>query len=189
MGTRLGYNANFCCRYSWTLFKPCRISCAYTLHKYEQSHGYDQIWHALSSIHDLCSAAVISLPFLYSLNPGKLPGCFSYKQFLIYVNHNHSINLNNRKVCTNNWCCLSISWKQRVSSLDQDLVMHATHLFDMCYMFVCFFFTFCSCACAYWLMYYSLWNDDLQFIACIYDCFHVMCWKICHYHSHSLLQI
>ena len=45
---------------------------------YEQSHGYDLILHALG-----CTGAAINLldgTSVYSLNSGKLPSHFSYKQ-------------------------------------------------------------------------------------------------------------
>ena len=49
---------------------------------YEQSRGYDQISHALSNIHGLYgwSCNLFDVISVYSLNPGKLPGRFSYKQ-------------------------------------------------------------------------------------------------------------
>ena len=49
---------------------------------YEQSHGYDQISHALSYTHGLygCSCNFLDLLSVYSLNPGELPGRFSYKR-------------------------------------------------------------------------------------------------------------
>ena len=48
---------------------------------YEQSHGFDQISHALSNIHGLygCSCNLLDVISVYSLNPGKLPGRFSYE--------------------------------------------------------------------------------------------------------------
>ena len=48
---------------------------------YEQSHGYDQISHALSNIHGLYGwcCNLFDAISVYSLNPGKLPGRFSYK--------------------------------------------------------------------------------------------------------------
>ena len=53
-----------------------------TLAHYEQSRGYDQISHALSNIHDLYgwSCNLLDVISVYSLNPGKLPGHFSYKR-------------------------------------------------------------------------------------------------------------
>ena len=47
---------------------------------YEQSRGYDQISHALSNIHGLYgwSFNLLDVISVYSLNPGKLPDCFSY---------------------------------------------------------------------------------------------------------------
>ena len=47
---------------------------------YEQSRGYDQISHALSNIHGLYgwSFNLFDVISVYSLNPGKLPDCFSY---------------------------------------------------------------------------------------------------------------
>ena len=49
---------------------------------YKQSHGYDQISHALSNIHGLygCNCNLPDVISVYSLNPGKLPGCFSYER-------------------------------------------------------------------------------------------------------------
>ena len=49
---------------------------------YEQSHGYNQISHALSNIHGLYrySCNFLDVISIYSLNPGKLPGRFSYEQ-------------------------------------------------------------------------------------------------------------
>ena len=49
---------------------------------YEQSGGFDQISHALSNIHGLygCSCNLLDVISVYSLNPGKLPGRFSYKR-------------------------------------------------------------------------------------------------------------
>ena len=49
---------------------------------YEQSCGYDQISHALSNIHGLygCSCNLLDVISVYSLNPGKLPGSFSYEK-------------------------------------------------------------------------------------------------------------
>ena len=48
----------------------------------EQSRGFDQISHALSNIHGLygCSCNLFDVISIYSLNPGKLPGRFSYKR-------------------------------------------------------------------------------------------------------------
>ena len=48
---------------------------------YEQSRGFDQISHALFNIHGLCecSCNLFDVISVYSLNPGKLPGRFSYK--------------------------------------------------------------------------------------------------------------
>ena len=48
------------------------------------SHGYNKISctiHALSNIHGLygCSCNLLDVTSVYSLNPGKLPGRFSYK--------------------------------------------------------------------------------------------------------------
>ena len=62
-------------------YKPvtCLASNNNTLAYYKQSRGYVEISHALSNIHGLYGAAVISLTS-YSLNPGKLPGSFSYKR-------------------------------------------------------------------------------------------------------------
>ena len=53
-----------------------------TLAHYEQSRGFDQISHALSNIHGLCgcSCNLFDVVSVHSLNLGKLPGCFSYKQ-------------------------------------------------------------------------------------------------------------
>ena len=47
---------------------------------YKQSCGYDQILHALSNIHGLygCSCNLFDIISVYSLNPSKLPGHFSY---------------------------------------------------------------------------------------------------------------
>ena len=49
---------------------------------YEQSRGYDQISHALSNIHGVyrCSCNLLDVTSVYSLNPGMLPGRFSYKR-------------------------------------------------------------------------------------------------------------
>ena len=49
---------------------------------YEQSRGYDQISHALSNIHGLYgwSCNLLYVISVYSLNPGKLPGRFSYER-------------------------------------------------------------------------------------------------------------
>ena len=49
---------------------------------YEQSRGYDQISHALSNIHGLYgwSCNLLDVISVYSLNPGKLPGRFSYER-------------------------------------------------------------------------------------------------------------
>ena len=49
---------------------------------YEQSRGFGQISHALSNIHGLCgcSCNLFDVVSVYSLNPGKLPGRFSYKR-------------------------------------------------------------------------------------------------------------
>ena len=49
---------------------------------YKQSHGYDQISYALSNIHGLygCGCNLLDVTSLYSLNPGMLPGRFSYKR-------------------------------------------------------------------------------------------------------------
>ena len=55
----------------------------YVLAHYGQSHGYDQISHALSNIHDLygCSCNLFDgISIVYSLNLGKLPGRFSYNR-------------------------------------------------------------------------------------------------------------
>ena len=48
---------------------------------YKQSRGYDQISHALSNIHGLYgwSCNLLDVISVYSLNPGKLPGCFSHE--------------------------------------------------------------------------------------------------------------
>ena len=48
----------------------------------QQSRGYDQISHALSNIHGLYgwSCNLLDVISVYSLNPGKLPGRFSYKR-------------------------------------------------------------------------------------------------------------
>ena len=47
---------------------------------YEQSRGYNQISHALSNIHGLYGwrCNLLDVISVYSLNPGKLPGRFSY---------------------------------------------------------------------------------------------------------------
>ena len=52
------------------------------LAQYEQSRGYDQISHAISNIHGLYgwSCNLLDVTSIYSLNPGKLPGHFSYEQ-------------------------------------------------------------------------------------------------------------
>ena len=49
---------------------------------YEQSRGYDLISHALSNIHGLYgwSCNLLDVISVYSLNPGKLPGRFSYER-------------------------------------------------------------------------------------------------------------
>ena len=49
---------------------------------YEQSCGYDQISHALSDIHGLYgwNCNLLDVISVYSLNPGKLPGRFSYER-------------------------------------------------------------------------------------------------------------
>ena len=49
---------------------------------YEQSRGYDQISHTLSNIHGLYgwSCNLLDVISVYSLNPGKLPGRFSYER-------------------------------------------------------------------------------------------------------------
>ena len=51
---------------------------------YEQSRGFDQISHALSlsNIHGLygCSCNLFDVISVYSLNPRKLPGHFSYER-------------------------------------------------------------------------------------------------------------
>ena len=49
---------------------------------YEQSRGFDQISHALSDIHGLygCSCNLFDVISVYSLNPRKLPGRFSYER-------------------------------------------------------------------------------------------------------------
>ena len=49
---------------------------------YKQSHGYDQISHALSNIHGLYGwrCNLLDVISVYTLNPGKLPGRFSYKR-------------------------------------------------------------------------------------------------------------
>ena len=49
---------------------------------YEQSCGFDQISHALSNIHGLCgcSCNLFDVISVYSFNPDKLPGHFSYKR-------------------------------------------------------------------------------------------------------------
>ena len=49
---------------------------------YEQSRGHDQISHALSNIHGLYgwSCNLLDVISVYSLNPGKLPGRFSYER-------------------------------------------------------------------------------------------------------------
>ena len=49
---------------------------------YKQSRGYDQISHALSNIHGLYgwSCNLLDVISVYSLNPGKLPGRFSYER-------------------------------------------------------------------------------------------------------------
>ena len=51
---------------------------------YEQSRGYDQISHALSNIHGLYgwSCNLLDVINVYSLNQGKLPGCFSYERWV-----------------------------------------------------------------------------------------------------------
>ena len=49
---------------------------------YKQSRGFDQISHPLSNIHSLYgwSCNLLDVISVYSLNPGKLPGRFSYKR-------------------------------------------------------------------------------------------------------------
>ena len=49
---------------------------------YEQSRGFDQISHALSNIHGLygCSCNLFDVISVYSLNPRKLRGRFSYER-------------------------------------------------------------------------------------------------------------
>ena len=49
---------------------------------YEQSRGFDQISHALSNIHGLyqCSCNLFDVISVYSFNPRKLPGRFSYER-------------------------------------------------------------------------------------------------------------
>ena len=49
---------------------------------YEQSRGFDQISHALSNIHGFhgCSCNHFDVISVYSLNPRKLPGRFSYER-------------------------------------------------------------------------------------------------------------
>ena len=49
---------------------------------YEQSHGFNQILRALSNIHGLygCSCNLFDDISVYSLNPRKLPGRFSYER-------------------------------------------------------------------------------------------------------------
>ena len=49
---------------------------------YEQSCGYDQISHTLSNIHGLYgwNCNLLDIISEYSLNPGKLPGRFSYER-------------------------------------------------------------------------------------------------------------
>ena len=49
---------------------------------YEQSCGYNQISHALSNMHGLygLSCNLFDVISVYSLNTGKLPGCFPYKR-------------------------------------------------------------------------------------------------------------
>ena len=49
---------------------------------YKQSRGYDQISHALSNIHGLYGwrCNLLDIISVYTLNPGKLPGHFSYKR-------------------------------------------------------------------------------------------------------------
>ena len=58
-----------------------------TLAHYEQSRSYDQISHALSNIHGLywCICNLLDVISVYSLNPGKLPGRFSYKRVRGYI--------------------------------------------------------------------------------------------------------
>ena len=53
-----------------------------TLAHYKQSRGFDQISHALSNIHGLygCSCNLPDVISVYSLNPHKLPGRFSYER-------------------------------------------------------------------------------------------------------------
>ena len=53
-----------------------------TLAQYKQSRGYYQISHALSNIHGFYgwSSNLLDVISIYSLNPGKLPGRFSYEQ-------------------------------------------------------------------------------------------------------------
>ena len=47
----------------------------------EHSLGYDQISHELSNIYGLygCSCNLFGVIVVYSLDLGKLPGCFSFK--------------------------------------------------------------------------------------------------------------
>ena len=52
------------------------------LAQYKQSRGVNQISHALSNIHGLyrCSCNLFDVISIYSLNPCKLPGRFSYER-------------------------------------------------------------------------------------------------------------
>ena len=64
-------------------YKPVtRLAGNNALADYEQSRGYDQISHALSNIHGLYgwSCNFLDVISVYSLNPGKLPGRFSYER-------------------------------------------------------------------------------------------------------------
>ena len=47
---------------------------------HKQLHGYDQISHSLSNIHDFygCSCNLLDVIPVYSLNTGKLPDRFFY---------------------------------------------------------------------------------------------------------------
>ena len=62
-------------------YKPVTQVLLATKTDYEQPRRYDQISHALSTIHGLCGCSCNFLDIIpvYSLNPGKLPGRFSYK--------------------------------------------------------------------------------------------------------------
>ena len=69
---------------SKTVTKPVRSLAGNdnTFAHYKQSRGFDQISHALSNIHGLygCSCNLFDVISVYRLNPGKLPGRFSYKR-------------------------------------------------------------------------------------------------------------